>query len=424
MSTTVIVGAQCGDEGKGKVVDYFSKDKDLVIRFQGGDNAGHTVANEFGTFKLHLVPCGIFNSKATCLVGTGMVVNPIELKNEMDQIAAAGVPLDGLKISSRAHILMPYHRDLDSLKEQSGKAHIGTTKRGIGPAYAGKASRINIRFGDLADKEYLRNHFESVLEQINSQLEYYNSKTYTVDEVMEYCKEWYDLFKDRIVDAFALIQTALKNNKKILFEGQLGIMKDIDLGTYPYVTSSNPVAAYAAVSAGIPARSIDRIIGVAKAFSSQVGDGPFPTEVFDERFDTLRGTGANIDDEFGARTGRPRRLGWLDIPVLRFANMVNGFDELVLCKLDKLDELDELEICVDYKLNGKILEIMPETKDLDKVEAVYEKVPGWKSSTKGIKKFEDLPQNAKNYIKRIEELVGVPVNFVGVGPERDDIAAR
>jgi adenylosuccinate synthase len=353
-----------------------------------------------------------------------MVVNPDELQKEMKQITSAGVSIENLKISTRANILMPYHKDLDKLKEEFGGMSIGTTKQGVGPAYAGRATRTNIRFGDLADQDYLRSHFEKVLPSINHELSFFGAVQYTVDQLCERCSNWYKLYKEHIVDAFTLVHNMMKENKRILFEGQLGVMKDIDLGIYPFVTSSNPIAAYAAVSSGIPARSINSVIGVAKAFSSQVGDGPFPTEMFDGCIVSLRGTGENIDDEFGARTGRPRRLGWLDILVLRYAHMINGFDALAICKLDKMDSLPEIKICTGYRYHDETLSVFPDTRILDQVKAEYETLPGWESTTTGINSFDDLPKNAKNYIKRIEELVGVPVKYIGIGPARGDVIIR
>lgn len=424
MSVSIIVGAQCGDEGKGKIVDFISQQNDLIIRYQGGDNAGHTVVNEYGTFKLHLIPCGIFNPHATSLIGTGLVVNPDVLKNEIDQVKSAGVDTSRLFISDRAHVLMPYHIDMDVAKESASSDKIGTTKRGIGPAYSGKANRINIRFGDLGNSEYLREHFTSILPEINEFLSYYSKKTYTVDELCELCCQWYQLYKDKIVDALYLVHKFLNEGKSILFEGQLGVMKDIDLGTYPFVTSSNPLASYAPVSAGIPIKKVNKIIGVAKAFSSQVGAGPFPTETYDSTFDVLRGSGKNIDDEFGARTGRARRLGWLDIPVIRFANMINGFDELAICKLDKLDSLDEIKICTDYKYKDTVIDVFTSTNVLNDVKPIYATLPGWNSSTAGITKYEELPVNARKYIEFIEQLTGVAVKYIGTGPSRNDLICR
>lgn len=426
MSVSIIVGAQCGDEGKGKIVDYISQKNDVIVRFQGGDNAGHTVVNHYGTFKLHLIPCGIFNPNAKSLIGTGTVINPDVLLSEIEQLRNSGVNVDNLLISNRAHILMPYHKDLDALKEQDTAAtqHIGTTKCGIGPAYAGRANRINFRFGDLKNPDYIRETLQSIIPQINHQLSYYGGAEYDVDSLCELCNNWYDKLGKHIVDALGFIHQSLSENKNILFEGQLGIMKDLDLGTYPFATSSNPIAAYAAVSAGIPLKKVTKITGVAKAFSSQVGEGPFPTEATDTSFNMLRGTGQNVDDEFGARTGRPRRLGWLDIPVLRYANMINGFDDLAICKLDKLDNFDEIKICTSYAYEGQVLKTFTDTAILDKVKPIYETLPGWQTSTTNITKFDSLPQNAKNYITRIEELVGVPVSLIGVGPSRADIICR
>ena len=427
MSVNIIVGAQCGDEGKGKVVDYIAQENDVIIRFQGGDNAGHTVVNHYGTFKLHLIPCGIFNPNAISLIGTGMVVNPDVVLSEIEQLQAAGVNVSNLRISDRAHILMPYHRDLDSLKEQDdtiGVPHIGTTKRGIGPAYAGRANRINIRFGDLKDPNHVRQILQSIVPQINHQLSYFGGTPYDVEMLCDLCNNWYQKLGKYIINALDFVHCQLSENKNILFEGQLGVMKDLDLGTYPYVTSSNPIAAYAMVGTGIPLKKVSKIIGVAKAFSSQVGAGPFPTETEDSIFDSLRGTGQNIDDEFGARTMRPRRLGWLDIPVLKFANMINGFDELVICKLDKLDYLKEIKICFAYEYEGRIIEEFTDTTILDKVKPIYETLQGWQSPTNNISSFDDLPQNAKKYICSIEKLVGVPVRYIGVGPSRNDIIHR
>ncbi len=426
MSVNVIVGAQCGDEGKGKIVDYISQKNDVIVRFQGGDNAGHTVVNHYGTFKLHLIPCGIFNSNAISLIGTGTVVNPNVLLSEIEQVRSAGVNINNLRISDRAHVLMPYHKDLDALKEQDNSTthHIGTTKRGIGPAYADRANRINIRFGDLKNPSYIKQTLQSIIPQINHQLQYLGGNIYDVETLCDLCNDWYQKLKYYIIDSLDFVHSKLNEGKNILFEGQLGVMKDLDLGTYPYVTSSNPIAAYAAVSSGIPVKKITKITGVAKAFSSQVGAGPFPTETDDLIFDSLRGTGQNIDDEFGARTGRPRRLGWLDIPVLKFANMINGFDELAICKLDKLDYFEKIKICSAYEYEGKIIKSFTNTTILERVKPIYETLQGWQTTTTNITNFEELPQNAKKYIYRIEELVGVPVRYIGVGPSRNDIILR
>ena len=420
MSISVLVGAQWGDEGKGKMIDYLSRDCDLIVRFQGGDNAGHTVINEHGVFKLHLIPSGIFNEGGECLIGTGTVVNPDVLEDEIRQIEDAGARMSGLKISGKAHILMPYHQKLDELMEAAGG--IGTTKRGIGQAYSYKALRKNLRFEDLLNLNSARKKLEAILPVINNQMRAYGAEDYTVDFLYEKCEKWAERFASMIVDPIRYLHGYIDAGKNILFEGQLAAMKDIDLGIYPYVTSSNPTAAYAAVSGGFSAKKIDRVIGVAKAFSSAVGAGPFPTEEFEGDIDLIRGTGDKPDDEFGARTGRSRRLGWLDIPVLKYTNLINGFDTLALCKIDKLDNLPEIKVCVAYELDGEVIDYFPNTEELERVKPVYETLPGWMCSTKEIRKLEDLPENAKKYIKTIEELVGTTVGYVGVGPDREELA--
>ena len=420
MSISVLVGAQWGDEGKGKMIDYLSKDCDLIVRFQGGDNAGHTVINEHGVFKLHLIPSGIFNEGGECLIGTGTVVNPDVLEDEIKQIEDADVEMSGLKISGKAHILMPYHQKLDELMEAAGG--IGTTKRGIGQAYSYKALRKNLRFEDLLNLNSARKKLEAILPVINNQMRAYGAEDYTVDFLYKKCEKWAERFASMIVDPIRYLHSYIDAGKNILFEGQLAAMKDIDLGIYPYVTSSNPTAAYAAVSGGFSAKKIDRVIGVAKAFSSAVGAGPFPTEEFEGDIDLIRGTGDKPDDEFGARTGRSRRLGWLDIPVLKYTNLINGFDTLALCKIDKLDNLPEIKVCVAYELDGEVIDYFPNTEELERVKPVYEPLPGWMCSTKEIRRLEDLPENAKKYIKTIEELVGTTVGYVGVGPDREELA--
>ncbi|MEO1815720.1 MAG: adenylosuccinate synthase [Acetobacterium sp.] len=422
MSISVLVGAQWGDEGKGKMVDYFAKQSDLIVRFQGGDNAGHTVINDYGIFKLHLIPCGVFDEDCQCLIGTGVVVNPDVLLEEMQQIIEAKVSLEGLKISAKAHILMPYHQKLDELMEASGG--IGTTKRGIGQAYAYKAMRKSLRFEDLLNLDNAKKKLETIVPVVNDQMASYKIEPYTVEALFAKCEFWAKTFGHMIVNPVGYLHDMIDADKSILFEGQLGAMKDIDLGIFPYVTSSNPIAAYAAVSGGFPAKKIDKVIGVAKAFSSAVGAGPFPTEEFGGTIDILRGTGEKPDDEFGARTGRSRRLGWIDIPVLKYTHAINGYDELALCKIDKLDDLPEIKICVDYKLDGELIKDFPNTEDLERVEPVYMTLPGWMSDTTKIRRLEDLPENAKKYIKTIEDLVGTTIAYVGVGPNREDLAIR
>ncbi len=424
MSVTVLVGAQFGDEGKGKIVDYLAKDMDMVVRFQGGDNAGHTVVNDKGSFKLHLVPCGIFKDGCKALANTGMVINPDELMKELAEIEKGGVDTSLMYISSRAVILMPYHIALDSASESSGRTGIGTTKRGIGYAYADRARRNALRFENLLDLEYCRKRVEAIMPTVNAELEAKGCETFSVEDIMAKISVWAEKLSKRIVEPVSFVNKAIARGEKLLFEGQLGAMKDIDLGIYPYVTSSNPVAAYAAVSGGFPVSKIDEIVGVMKAFSSAVGDGPFPTEMDDEQSDGFRGTGNQIDDEFGARTGRARRLGWLDLPIVKFAATVNGFTSIAVCKIDKLDTYEKIKVCTGYKLNGELIDYMPSATDLYKVEPVYEEIEGWLTSTREIRDYDALPVSAKKYIELIEKHAGVPVKYIGVGPAHDEIIVR
>ncbi|MDR2266980.1 MAG: adenylosuccinate synthase [Christensenellaceae bacterium] len=424
MSVSILVGAQFGDEGKGKIVDYISAKADMVVRFQGGDNAGHTVVNEFGAFKLHLIPCGIFKPSCITLAGTGMVINPDELLHEISDLEANGINTSNLYISSRAIILMPYHIQLDCLSESSGRTGIGTTKRGIGYAYADKARRNALRFEDLLDLEYCEHRLEMVLPTVNAELVAKEGVPMGKIELLQKLRAWAKLLAPRIVEPVSFVNRAIDNGLEILFEGQLGAMKDIDLGIYPYVTSSNPTAAYAAASSGFPISKITEIIGVLKAFSSAVGSGPFPTEIKGNDADVFRGSGQNIDDEFGARTGRPRQVGWLDLPVLKYAATINGFTSLAVCKIDKLDMFDEIKICTHYSLDGKDIDYMPSAHQLEKVVPVYITVPGWKTETRKIRNFDDLPQNARNYLNIIEKATGVPIKYIGVGPSRDEIIVK
>ncbi|KAI4453861.1 adenylosuccinate synthetase [Holotrichia oblita] len=421
MPVRVIVGAQWGDEGKGKIVDYFAKTADMVVRFQGGDNAGHTVVNSAGTFKLHIVPCGVFKPDCVCFCGTGMVINPDEFILEIAQLESQSVRTQNVLISSKAIILMPYHVEFDRSSER-GAGAIGSTKRGIGFAYADKARRLALRFEDLSDLNYCSDRLDVILAFVNADCKKYGVKPVSKLSLMDKLKEWAVKLGPRIVEPVTYINEKINEDKNIIFEGQLGVMKDIDLGIYPYVTSSNPVAAYAAVSSGFSCRKITNILGVMKAFSSAVGKGPFITEMSDDEAVKLRGTGENIDDEFGARTGRARRIGWLDLMVVKYAALVNGFNEIALCKLDKLDGLKEIKVCIGYKLNGKPINYMPSARMQYLAEPVYTTLPGWLSDTTNIKNIIDLPANAKKYIELIEQITGVPVKYVGVGPGRDNIA--
>lgn len=417
MSVTVVVGAQWGDEGKGKVVDLLAQESDLVMRFQGGSNAGHTVINDFGTFALHLLPSGIFNPACTCVLGTGTVVDPPALFAEIDEVTSRGVTLPNLFVSSRAHVVMPYHRLFDRLEdEERGRFRVETTGRGIGPAYTDKVGRVGIRAGELLQEEVLRAKLAIVLGRRNAILtRVYGAEPFDEGKVLAECLEWGRRLQPMLVDTVPLVRAALRANKRILLEGQLSAMKDIDWGSYPYVTSSSPTAGGAAVGAGIPPRAINRVIGVAKAYSTQVGTGPMPAEFFGEQADNLRRLGG----EFGATTGRPRRIGWFDIVVTRFVAELNGFTQLALTKLDLLDTLDEIPVCVAYRYQGEQLDDIPDEESHAGCEPVYQVLPGWKTSTAHARTLADLPANARAYIDLITEQVGVPLHSIGLGPHRD-----
>ena len=422
MPVTAVVGAQWGDEGKGRIIDYLAQSADMVMRFQGGDNAGHTVVNEYGKHALHLVPSGIFNPNTTNIIGSGCVVNPESLLAEMDGLARAGVRIDNLWLSARAQMLLPYHRDLDALEETArGADTIGTTKRGIGPAYADKAARSGLRLGDLLQPEWLGTRLEQSLSIVNRRLELLGGKSVDGGQLHALCMEYRERLQDRIVDTVPVVKSALAEDRRILLEGQLGVMRDLDWGIYPYVTSSNPTAAYACSGAGLPPQTISRVVGVVKAYSTAVGDGPFPVELQDEIGDRLRSAG----DEFGATTGRPRRCGWFDGVAIRYASWLNGMSGLAITKLDVLDEFDVLRVCVGYRLpTGEIVEeSMPDTPVLFQVQPVYEEWPGWRASTSDCRTWDDLPRQAQRYVERISDLAGVRVDYVSVGPEREQMIA-
>jgi adenylosuccinate synthase len=417
MPVTAIVGAQWGDEGKGKITDLMAQDADLVMRFGGGSNAGHTVINSFGEFKLHLTPCGIFNPKAISLVGTGTVVDPDCLRSELESLWAAGVPTDGLRISSRAHLIFPYHLLLDRLNEESrGRKAIGTTRRGVGPAYIDKADRIGIQVGDLLSPDVMSRKLESVLAQKNRVLsEVYGHPPLDLADLVDRAASWRQLLGDMIVDHVPVVAAALASDQRILLEGQLGALRDLDWGTYPYVTSSTTIAGGGGVGGGIPPRYIRDVLGVVKAYTTAVGEGPLPTELLDATGDVLRTRG----EEYGATTGRARRVGWFDAVATRFAHQLNGFTGIAVTKLDVLDGMPSLRICTAYRADGEMYATVPLTSILERAEPVYEEMPGWDESTEGATSWDDLPEQAQAYLRRIEELVGAPVEFVSVGPDRD-----
>ena len=417
MPVTVVVGAQWGDEGKGKLVDLLSTQADMVVRFQGGSNAGHTVVNEQGTFALHLLPSGIFNPDCTCLLGAGTVVDPPALLAEIAEVSGRGVRLPRLYVSNRAHVVLPYHRLFDKLEdEERGKYRVGTTGRGIGPAYTDKYGRVGIRVGELVQEAVLREKLALVLRRRNAILtKVYSAEPFDEAVLLADCLEWGRQLRPYIADTVPLVRAALREDRRILLEGQLSAMKDIDWGSYPFVTSSSPTAGGAAVGAGIPPRRIDRVIGVAKAYSTQVGAGPMPTELAGEVADRLRTLGG----EFGATTGRPRRVGWFDAVVTRYLAELNGFTQLAVTKLDMLDSFEEIPVCVAYQLDGEQLDEVPDEEAHERCQPVYRVLPGWRTGTSGARRLDDLPANARAYLDLLTEQVGVPLHSVGVGPHRE-----
>ncbi|HNS00875.1 MAG TPA: adenylosuccinate synthase [Anaerolineae bacterium] len=420
MPVTAVVGAQWGDEGKGRVIDFLAETADMVIRFQGGDNAGHTVVNDLGLFRLHLIPSGIFYPATRNIVGTGTVINPDNLLAEMQTLTAAGVDLANLWLSDRAHMIMPYHPLLDGLEETArGGTAIGTTKRGIGPTYSDKAARWGLRLGDLRHPAWLRQRLEQVVPRKNILLEHYGAPLLSVDALYEQCMAWQEALGPRIVDVAPMVRQAVQSAQNVLLEGQLGVMRDLDWGIYPYVTSSNPTAAFAGAGAGLPASKITRVVGVVKAYSTCVGAGPFPVELLDASGDELR----ELGDEYGATTGRPRRVGWFDGVAIDYAAWLNGMTDLVVTKLDVLDTLAELKVCTGYRLGDQVLTHVPDTAILEQVTPIYESWPGWQQPTTGCRHWDQLPAAAQRYLRRLEELAGVPITWVSVGAAREAMFA-
>jgi len=427
MSAFVVIGGQWGDEGKGRMVDLLAQDAAIVARYSAGDNAGHTIINHMGKFALHLVPAGIFYPEKLCLIGNGVVVNPAVLLAEIEQLETRGVSTKNLYVSDRAQVLMPYHPVLDELEEEArGDAAIGTTKRGVGPAYVDKVARQGIRMGDLIDPDALRARLELVLPVKNALLKgVYDAKPFDLEEVLQQSLELGCKLKQYVRDTGAIVREAIGRGEKVLLEGAQGSLLDLDAGTYPYVTSSAPPpqAGGAAIGIGIGPTQIERVIGVYKAYMTRVGAGPMPTELLDETGDILRGEGPA--PEFGATTGRPRRCGWFDALASRYSVQVNGVTGAALTRLDVLDNFPAIQLCVAYDLDGERLDSFPSTTAaLERATPVLEEAPGWRESTAGVRTFDDLPPNAQAYVKRIEELLTCPVDFVSVGPERDQVIIR
>jgi adenylosuccinate synthase len=418
MPVTAIVGAQWGDEGKGKITDILAQEADIVIRFGGGSNAGHTVVNERGEFRLHLIPSGIFNPDAISLVGSGTVVDFDFLSEELTQLSEAGVSTGGLRISSRAHLTMPYHLLLDRMNDEArGTGAIGTTRRGVGPTYVDKADRVGIQAGDLLDLATLRRKLGQVLPAKNRVLqEIYGHPPLDLDDLVRRAQVWSDRFGEIVVDPVPLIARMLEEDRRILLEGQLGALRDLDWGTYPYVTSSTTIAGGGGVGGGIPPWHIRRVVGVVKAYTTAVGAGPMPCELHGREADELREKGG----EYGATTGRPRRVGWFDAVATRYSCLLNGFTGIAVTKLDVLDGLPTLRICTAYRVDGQQHNTVPSTALLERATPEYEELPGWSETTTAAKSWADLPEAARAYLSRIEELTGAPVDIVSVGKAREE----
>lgn len=424
MSTYVVVGLQYGDEGKGKITDVLSAKSDYVVRFQGGDNAGHTVYAGEEKFVLHLLPSGVLQCKGKCIIANGVVVNPKAFLKEIGQIEEKGMKTDHVFISRRAHVIMPYHILLDTYREEeAGGTHIGTTKKGIGPCYEDKIARVGIRMVDLLNPEVLEEKIRKNLKIKNSLFEkYFEKPTLEFDEIYKEFLELGEKLKDRIVDTEVELNQAIHDGKNILFEGAQAAMLDIDFGTYPYVTSSSPTTGGVCTGAGVPPTSLQNLIGVAKAYTTRVGEGPFPTELNNELGEKIR----QIGFEFGATTGRPRRTGWLDLVSLKHATMINGINNLVITKLDVLSGIPTIKIATKYKTeDGKIIDYFTSsTTKLYKYEPIYEELEGWTEDITKVRSYDELPENAKKYIEFIENYLGINVYLVSVGPERSQNIIR
>ena len=423
MKNVVVVGAQFGDEGKAKITDLLAQEADFITRFQGGSNAGHTVVVNNKKYAFHLIPSGILYEDKVCMVGAGCVIKPDDFKKEIEDIVSQGVSREHfkkcLKVSPLAHITMKYHIDIDGYSENNSKNKIGTTKKGIGPTYTDKYNRCGIRVEDLFDKENLSKKIDMILPKKNKELEFvYNLKPYTKEEIMKECEEYREIFAPYVDFNWQENLLNYKNNKTVLFEGAQGVMLDIDYGTYPYVTSSNPIAGGAAVGASIGPKAIDRAIGVFKAYMTRVGEGAFITELNDETGEKIR----QIGGEFGVTTGRPRRCGWFDAVSAKYACLVGGLTEVALTKADVLDSFDEIKVAIAYK-NIKTAETSTQNptnvfthKDY---EPIYEVHKGWKSDITKCKTYDELPENCKKYLKRLEELLGINITIISVGPDRE-----
>lgn len=419
MSSVVVVGTQWGDEGKGKITDFLSEKAEYVARYQGGDNAGHTIQFGGETYKLHLIPSGIFSPEKLCIIGNGVVVNPKSLVTELAYLHERNITTDNLRISDRAHVILPYHIELDRLQEEAkGDKKIGTTIKGIGPAYMDKAARVGIRIADLLVREVFEERLRLNLEDKNRQFtKLYDANPMNFEEIFEEYYKYGQQIKQYVCDTSVLLNDALDNGKRVLFEGAQGVMLDIDQGTYPFVTSSNPLAGGVTIGSGVGPSKVTKVVGVCKAYTSRVGDGPFPTELFDEIGSRIREVGR----EYGTTTGRPRRVGWFDSVVMRHSKRVSGITNLCLNSIDVLTGLETVKICVAYrKSNGEEISHYPASLvELGQCEPVYEELPGWSEDITGCRTLDELPIEAQNYVRRVSELVGVKISTFSVGPDRN-----
>ena len=419
---TAVVGANWGDEGKGKITDMLAEDADIIVRFQGGANAGHTIVNNYGKFALHTLPSGVFYDHTTSIIGNGVALNIPLLFKEAKSIEDKGVPAPKILVSDRAQIVMSYHILFDECEEERlGKKSFGSTKSGIAPFYSDKYAKIGFQVCELFDEEFLKDKVARVLEQKNVILEHlYHKPALKVEDILEELHTYRDMVAPFVCDTSTFLWNALKEGKKILLEGQLGSLKDPDHGIYPMVTSSSTLAAYGAIGAGLPPYEIKKIVTVVKAYSSAVGAGAFVSEIFGDEADELRKRGGD-GGEFGATTGRPRRMGWLDCVATKYGCRMQGSTDVAFTVLDVLGYLDEIPVCIGYEIDGKVTTDFPTTPTLEKAKPVFTKLPGWKCDIRGIKKYEDLPENCRKYIEFVEEQIGFPITMVSNGPGREDI---
>lgn len=423
MSTLVIVGAQWGDEGKGKIIDYLSKQADVVVRGQGGNNAGHTVVVGDKKYALHLIPSGILYKDTVNIIGNGVVFDPKGFIEEVESLESAGVSAKNIKVSSRAHLVLPYHKVIDTLSEEKkGKNKIGTTKKGIGPCYMDKVERSGIRICDFIDASVFKEKLEKQIENKNKIITaIYGGKALDFEAVYEEYSEYAEVIKNYVDDTTVIVNDAVEADKKVLFEGAQGSLLDIDLGTYPFVTSSHPTAGGFAVGTGIGPNKIEKVLGIVKAYTTRVGKGPFVTELFNETGDAIREAG----HEFGTTTGRPRRCGWLDTVLVNYSKRINGMTNMSLMLLDVLTGFETLKICTGYQYGDEVITNYPASlKILSECTPIYEELPGWTEDITQVETFEDLPENAKKYVKRIEAIIGLPVSIVSVGPKRKQTIIR